>query len=460
LEILVKNRTEEEQGCIYRCSKKGTAKTTRLTIHTPKSLQNALLHFSNVSTSTIQGQTTMTSRFLMGQLLSRLFRKPVRHLGGPSWGLPYRHVSSTQPQSFLSPKADFTSEEKASLNRMPGEDQHSIVERLRDRKEAAEELIEKTRSQRLDLEPSKPWRAALKVGAILFLIGIGTSLVLSPPPKDDGKPFDPPRFSPFTVVKREVVSPTSVILTVRRFANGTEDLYKDMWDKGIWSVEVKQPELQISRSYTPLPPIKPVDYSELRFLIRKEHKGEVSGYLHSMGLNSQMELRGPHPGFDIPENVAEVVFLAGGTGIAPALQAAYTTLERRNAEARVRIVWSNRWRDDCEGGGQLDNMDRKRAGLIVQELEVLQKKHPGQLTVDYFVDEENTFLNQKKISQLTNTSKRSNFEGTKLLFISGPEGFVNHFAGPKRWENGREGQGKVAGIIGKMALRDWIIWKL
>jgi ferredoxin-NADP reductase len=277
------------------------------------------------------------------------------------------------------------------------------------------------------------------------------------------KVFDPPRFTPFTVVKRDIVSPTSVILTVRRFANGTEDPYREMWERGIWSVEVKQPELQIARSYTPLPPIQPVEYSELRLLIRKEHKGEVSGYVHNLGLGSKIELRGPHPGFDIPENVAEVVFLAGGTGIAPALQAAYTTLEKRDTQARVRIVWSNRRREDCEGGGQTNSMGWKaeeETGLIVQELEYLQKKHPGQLTVEYLVDEEKTFLTPKKISQALKARGKSSVEGTKLLFVSGPEGFVNHFAGPKRWDGGKEVQGEVTGVIGKMGLRDWIVWKL
>jgi ferredoxin-NADP reductase len=275
------------------------------------------------------------------------------------------------------------------------------------------------------------------------------------------KVFDPPRFTSFTIVKREVVSPTSVILTVRRFANalGTGDPYKEMWDAGIWSVEVKQPELQIARSYTPLPSTKPVDYSELKFLIRKEHKGEVSGYLHNLRSGSQIELRGPHPGFDIPEDVTEVVFLAGGTGIAPALQAAYTTLERRGAEAKVKIVWSNRRREDCAGGGQVKKRDQQ-VGLMVQELEALQNKYPGQLTVDYFVDEEKTFLSLKKISQLTNTSTRNNVEGTRLLFISGPEGFVNHFAGPKRWKDGEEVQGQISGVIGKLGLSNWTIWKL
>jgi ferredoxin-NADP reductase len=309
--------------------------------------------------------------------------------------------------------------------------------------------------------PSKT-RRRWAIGGSILLVAATAALVTGASQRSD-KAFNPPRFTPFTVVKRDIVSPTSVILTVRRFANGTEDPYREMWERGIWSVEVKQPELQIARSYTPLPPIQPVEYSELRFLIRKEHKGEVSGYVHNLGLGSKIELRGPHPGFDIPENVAEVVFLAGGTGIAPALQAAYTTLEKRNRQARVRIVWSNRRREDCEGGGQTSSMGWKaeeETGLIVQELEYLQKKHPGQLTVEYLVDEEKTFLTPKKISQILKARGKGSVEGTKLLFVSGPEGFVNHFTGPKRWDGGKEVQGEVTGVIGKMGLRDWTVWKL
>jgi len=369
--------------------------------------------------------------------------------------LPYPHFSLTQ--NSLDKTASFASKRAASLDQLSREDKKSIPAPLLDSGAAPEHSAEKTRSERVVLKSSKAWLGWLGGACVLLAVGV---LFPYPAGAPDGNPFDPPRFSPFKVVKREVVSSTSVILTVQRYANGTEDLYKDMWDKGIWSVEVKQPELQIARSYTPLPPITPVGYSELRFLIRKEHKGEVSGYLHRLGLGSQIELRGPHPGFDIPEDVAEVVFIAGGTGIAPALQAAYTTLERRNTEARVRIVWSNRWRDDCQGGGQLDMIGRKEPGSIVQELEALQKRYPSRLMVDYFVDQENTFLNQKTIVQITQDSGRSNAQGPKLLFISGPEGFVNHFAGPKLWENGKEGQGVVAGVIGKMKLRDWTIWKL
>lgn len=294
--------------------------------------------------------------------------------------------------------------------------------------------------------------------------------------RSESKIFDPPRFTPFTIIKKEAVSPTSIILTLRPqrspLNENTADIYKEWWDHGVWSVEVKQPELQIARSYTPLPPSKPHENSDLRLLIRKEHNGEVSGYLHRLTAGSKIELRGPHPGFDLPEDVAEVVFLAGGTGIAPALQVAYTLLERRNKsgnQSRIRIMWSNRRRSDCEGGtGQMDNMtweSGRQTGRIVQELEALQQRHPGRLTVDYLVDEENTFLDQRKLSKLTTGSeKRLDLAGThtgpKLLFISGPEGFVNYFAGPKKWEGGTEGQGKVAGLLGQARLNDWIVWKL
>jgi hypothetical protein len=102
----------------------------------------------------------------------------------------------------------------------------------------------------------------------------------------------------------------------------------------------------------------------------------------------------------------------------------------------------------------------EETGLIVQELEYLQKKHPGQLTVEYLVDEEKTFLTPKKISQILKARGKGSVEGTKLLFVSGPEGFVNHFTGPKRWDGGKEVQGEVTGVIGKMGLRDWTVWKL
>jgi ferredoxin-NADP reductase len=290
------------------------------------------------------------------------------------------------------------------------------------------------------------------------------------------KPFDPPRFTPFTIVDREEVSPTSIILTLQPEARGPlaswvrkPDPYKEAWEKGTWSVEVKQPQLQIARAYTPLPPREGDPDENLRFLIRKEYKGEVSKYIHDLPVGKRVELRGPNIEFALPSEVTDVIFLAGGTGIAPGLQIVHTLLERRKGQLppMIHIVWANRRREDCKGGysSRSASMDAQ-TGYIVREIQRLQNKYPGNLQVDYLVDEEGTFLDQNKLAPLVKTYSEVKFGpvhtriDSKLLFVSGPEGFVGYLAGPKRWEGGKEGQGDLGGLLRRMGIRDWKVWKL
>jgi cytochrome-b5 reductase len=137
-------------------------------------------------------------------------------------------------------------------------------------------------------------------------------------------------------------------------------------------------------------------------------------------------------------------------------------------------VWANRRREDCEDGTSLRNDPNSngRTGHIVRELQNLQLKYPDNFSVEYLVDEEGTYLNQKMVAELTKkTGSETKFGSvalrgaiatridSKLLFVSGPEGFVNFLAGPKRWEGGKEGQGEVGGILGRLWLRDWKVWK-
>lgn len=307
-----------------------------------------------------------------------------------------------------------------------------------------------------------------------------------------GKVFDPPRFTPCEIIAKENISPTSFVLTLRPklFAQKepSSDPYERLWEHGTWAIEFKQPELQIARSYTPLPPssnsYKKPRTGDLQFLIRREHKGEVSGYLSQLGLGSTVELRGPRSEADLPRDVTNVVFLAGGTGIAPALQVVHTFLEARTQwqrdhgefqKPKIHIVWSNRRREECKGGNSSikstawEGSPEKLGGPpspVVKELQNLQLKHPNHLSVDYLVDEEGTFLDQKKILQLTRTESEVKFGpvttgiDSKLVFVSGPEGFVNYFAGPKEWEDGKEGQGPLDGVLGRMRLKDWKVYKL
>ncbi|CAG8971359.1 hypothetical protein HYALB_00005978 [Hymenoscyphus albidus] len=342
--------------------------------------------------------------------------------------------------------------------------------------------------------------------------------------------FDPHRFTPFRLVKREEVSETAVVLTLRpeKLPNPAHDnrgIYRRAWANGTWSVEFKQPQLMIAREYTPLPPLPDVkkgEEADLRFLIRKEKGGEMSGYLFGLSQGDVLGLRGPNVeyGFEGMEHVSEVVFVAGGTGIASALQAAHVLLEgtldadfkvkpgevvgavkshmklrekekemKQKEEERkqegeekytphphVKILWANRRSED-----------RHQSGPVSDIIASLKARHGEHFYIEYLVDEEKTFVNESVIQralgsphEIVRVMKDSKgwvgmkslfghsktvplaVEKDSLLMVSGPKGFVEYVAGAKKWENGKEGQGEVGGLLARMgvAKRGWAVWKL
>ena len=84
------------------------------------------------------------------------------------------------------------------------------------------------------------------------------------------------------------------------------------------------------------------------------------------------------------------------------------------------------------------------------------------MAVDYFVDEENAFIQPKDATRLVRSSfsTSSGSEGKAIIFISGPEGFINHWAGPKVWADGREVQGPLGGVLATLELKGWEVVKL
>jgi hypothetical protein len=279
-------------------------------------------------------------------------------------------------------------------------------------------------------------------------------------------------------------------------------------------------------------------------------RGEVSNYLARLKVGDEVELRGPKLGFDLRARVGvegredaegehsgekkKVVFLAGGTGISPALQAAKALLDDSRVE--MEVVWANRRREDCigcEGGEQ--------RGAIVALLEDFRKKYGDRFRYSCTVDGEGTFIDARTIARvaqpatspsapastpaqtqsawglwpLSGTSQKSTAVsqpattvdsdacsyhspkglvvsdesdshadtdsepcqckdadghsvrgGKNLLMVSGPEGFVKHFAGAKVWGAGKEMQGPVKGVIGDLKKKnqglgeDWLVLKM
>ncbi len=333
------------------------------------------------------------------------------------------------------------------------------------------------------------------------LIVVGTSALggatyrFLKPADSSNESLNPHTFTPYTLVDKQPVSSTSAIFILRN-ANGASDSesVKEVWKRSIWSVQIKQPQLQIARAYTPLPPQVNGRKAEgvpqdVRLLIRQEEGGEVSTYLHRLPEESIIELRGPNTECELPHNIKEVIFLAGGTGIAPAMQIAQA-LGRRTGSA-MHILWANRRREECIGGisdNKGDSSTQNRIGWwksflgydecatqeaivapdanhdkgpIVRELDVLKERGQSAtrgLSVQYYVDEENTFIQPEDITKKMRLSREET--GSKLIVVSGPDGFIDYWAGKKLWVDGRQAQGPLSGQLGKMDIGEWKVLKL
>ncbi|KAF6841286.1 oxidoreductase FAD-binding domain-containing protein [Colletotrichum musicola] len=354
---------------------------------------------------------------------------------------------------------------------------------------------------------------------------------------------DARRFIRFDVVARDKVSPTSFILTLKP-PHGSSQL-SSLWDVfDLWCVEVKQPQIQVAREYTPLPPASGTDPDALRLYVRAVRGGEVSTYLGrlSPAAGDAVELRGPHGEFDLRSRLGRagerVVFLAGGTGIASALQAAHAVLPLEGGPS-MTIFWAVRSRDEiqtpsgrparvpgksrncwnpfsatrsAEPGIQAEALsaDAGTPSPIGRELLALKERYGDRLDVRVVVDQENTAIREPDLAYaLTsstptttaaddcrfhsqtahlgmvdgapNAGKKLSLReddcacpkhdgaatpGKNLFVVSGPEGFVQAYAGPKIWRDGGQLQGPVGGMLGRMQrqypglLGDWVVLKL
>lgn len=366
-------------------------------------------------------------------------------------------------------------------------------------------------------------------------------------------------FVPFKVVSIECTSPTTFILTVSAPAPHQADnaaLIQGAWAHGLWSVEVKQPQLQIARNYTPLPPLPaggggdgdgPAPPAQLRFLVRRYDGGEMSTYLSRLRPGDDVWLRGPHLGFDVAARLGaageRVVFLAGGTGVAPALQVARYLLPlqstQRQGKLSMEIVWASRSRADCAGcprlheraeggrgfwgrlasvaGGSAPAGNQGIEGIqhpVVRELQELQAAYRSQgheLEFRCVADDEAGVISGADITKaiecsrqpppstrgavstesascyyhsqrlLRQSTQESDVElkgqgrtgsaagecacgdkgaiGKNLLMISGPDGFVSAFVGPKIWADGAERQGPVGGVVRNLIQKRPEVWK-
>ncbi|KAL8668520.1 MAG: hypothetical protein Q9168_006850 [Polycauliona sp. 1 TL-2023] len=383
------------------------------------------------------------------------------------------------------------------------------------------QTVEPSTSQSKDL-PRRRWPWLVGVGLISSGIWLGYAGVLGTWLGYDGgnDAAQANAFQQYELIKNQKISTTSYIFKIQPSTFGSR-AYKSRLDgqkineaskKGIWSVQIKHPLLTIARLYTPIPTILRDPYAhalgekanyqslnpqdnQLRFLIRNQPEGELSRFLSRLQPGAHVELRGPYQEFEFPDDLEQVVFLAGGTGISPALQMAHALLDDRSeaSQLKMTILWANRLAEDCKGGSiesshrpknlieqawrslfgsgdpkpAIEPMPSLEDSPIVRELSTLKMRHPANFRVAYFADDQQRFITEHDVRANVQVVGFQNQQGPldghvgkKLVMVSGSDGFVEHYAGPKIWKEGRELQGNLGGLLGRIQLFDWTVWKL
>lgn len=99
------------------------------------------------------------------------------------------------------------------------------------------------------------------------------------------------RFTPCRLIHSEESGPNSKLLEIAIPPHLLPSGHRDEKFKSIWSVFVKDDDIQVERPYTPLNGID--DEGRMLFWIKKYPKGEVGRWLHSKNTGDKIELRGP-----------------------------------------------------------------------------------------------------------------------------------------------------------------------
>ncbi|KAG5997153.1 hypothetical protein E4U52_004914 [Claviceps spartinae] len=385
----------------------------------------------------------------------------------------------------------------------------------------------------------KQARVLPSVAIALAILGTASYFLI---PSSRSNILNESTFVPYTITACDAISPSSVLFTIAPpHQHGASSLpylapqASTQWKHPLWSVEFKQPEVQIARHYTPLPPHHDEDPRDgkLRFYVRAVDGGEMSNYLRRLRVGNEVYLRGPHLGFDVLGRLGackNVVFLAGGTGVVPGMQVARAVLDN-DESAQMKLLWAVRkreevqsvtyaaqkqrqqpwwkvWTTDIQSAAVLTEMatDLENPSAIAEELMRLKDRFGSRLQIRLAVDEENTQFTTKDVQSALRTCQEnrapaamavgtgclfhdqllhvqaSEFEdpssvcrceaelrgrpGKNLFMVSGPDGFVTHYAGQKRWLGGTLTQGSVGGVVGQLQSRDsslasdWLVLKL
>lgn len=293
------------------------------------------------------------------------------------------------------------------------------------------------------------------------------------------KPMSPNYFIPATVSDVSQTGPDLAVLTLRLPSDARPAASSF---EPIWSIFVKDDDIQVERPYTPLYGFD--EKGNIKLWIKKYSRGEVGRWLHSKRIGDTIEIRGPLKTFPFQQaKWDEIVMISGGTGFSPFHQLLFRhLLSRRDTPT--------------EDGTRFTLLHASHSSAELPPSSVLQPlidfagAHPDHLRVRLFVDSDAQArapgsvarslqvgrIDRCSIAHALGISDRSRswtswIKGRSrggdededirkknvLVLVCGPEPMVAAIAGPY----GRNySQGKVGGVLAELGFKAGQVWKL
>ncbi|KAN0131400.1 ferredoxin reductase-like C-terminal NADP-linked domain containing protein [Lactarius tabidus] len=332
----------------------------------------------------------------------------------------------------------------------------------------------------------------VRLSSVVFLASTGVlvSSYLLWPTKYRGsptfahQPMSPKYFIPATVSDISQTGPDLAVLTLTlpRDAHSADENASSF--DPIWSIFVKDDDIQVERPYTPLHGFD--ENGNIKLWVKRYPRGEVGRWLHSKQAGDTIEIRGPLKTFPFCEGKwDEIIMISGGTGFSPFHQLLYRhllPLRDNPVDDRTRFTLLHASRSPAE----LPPLP------ILQPLIDFAGAHPDHLRVRLFVDRDAARVPESidRSLQVGRIDKRSishalgisdarwswaswtNSLWTKgrskggdddirkkniLVLVCGPEPMVAAIAGPygKNYS-----QGKVGGVLAELGFMAGQVWKL
>lgn len=148
----------------------------------------------------------------------------------------------------------------------------------------------------------------------------------------------------------------------------------------IMSVKVKNPSLEIERSYTPLN----LSPNEIHLVVKRYPEGELSRYLHVLttGVATVWVKQGRHEWVYEEGKWDHVLFVVGGTGITPAFQLCLNGLQRQKLRGEEDLGSRKKTKFTV-----LAATRDVKSMLLREEFKTIEKLYgEGNLSVKYFLD--------------------------------------------------------------------------